>query len=127
MGLVEQSAAQRIKALRKSQMPTQAGSPKVRGFDLPRRRQLAGDGARAGQDWIENARPEVGAGAVAKNRPAMGCASFVDLPPPGLRAARFSRRRKCTPSGASPLIMRVTKIGWLEEQTHLASQEAQIR
>jgi len=127
MGLVEQSAAQRIKALRKPQMPPQARSPKVRGFDLPRRRQLAGDGARAGQDWIENARPGVGAGAVAKNRPAMGCASFVDLPPPGLRAARFSRRRKCTPSGASPLSMRVTKIGWLEEQTHLASQEAQIR
>ena len=69
---MEQSAAQRIKALRKPQMPPQAGSPKVRGFDLPRRRQLAGDGARAGQDWIENARPEVGAGTIPKNRPASG-------------------------------------------------------
>jgi len=49
MGLVEQSAAQRIKALRKPQMPPQAGSPKVRGFDLPRRRLLNGDWTAAGQ------------------------------------------------------------------------------
>jgi len=49
MALVAQAMAQGITACRKPQMPPHAGSPKVRGFDLPRRRQLAGDGARAGQ------------------------------------------------------------------------------
>ena len=89
--------------------PQQAGSPKGRSLDLPRRRRLAGVWAAAGQDWIENARPGVGAGTVPKKNALQEGSALHSISRPVIAGSHPSTAagRACR-AGASPSVSVVT-------------------